>query len=292
MHRARSRPMPPSSPSRPIVPLAIVRALAVTLSITSALYSAKAHEALEQRFSDLFAQVAKHPDDASLYYQLADLHVQHEDWAAALASVEVVERLAPNEYATEPLRGQALALAGEPQRAREAYDRFLAAHPESVRVLILRARLRNAQGEPEGWIEDLRAALARSAKPEPDLVIETVEALDKLGRPDEAIAQLDDGIRRLGSLPVFIERAVQWEVTHGRVDAALRRLAAMEKSALRPEPWIAQQARVLAQAGRDVEARSAWRALLASIEATPPSIRGSHAMNLLAEQARQGIGAP
>lgn len=248
-----------------------------------------AHDDLEKRFADLFVQVEKHPDDPSLYYQLADLRCQHGDWAATLACLQEVERLAPGKYATEPLRGQAFALGGRPKEALESYDRFLTQHPESVRVYVFRARLKKEQGDAAGWLMDLESAVSRAAQPEPDLVIELAEALGASRRGADGVGYLDKAMEVVGTTPSLVKCAIGLELADGRYDAAINRVMRMERLAPRAEPWIAERARISTQAQRPEDARAAWEELLASIAMAPPAIRSSHAMNLLAEQARNGL---
>ena len=53
---------------------------------------------------------------------------------------------------------------------------------------------------------------------------------------------------------------------------------------------MAKRAALLAQAGRRAEARAAWQALIDHLAALPNLERGSHAMSILAEQAREALG--
>ena len=86
-------------------------------------------------------------------------------------------------------------------------------------------------------------------------------------------------------------KALELELMLGRYDDALARVEVLQKSAPRPEPWIARRASVLAQAGRFNESKAAWQALITHIQALPNLERGSHSMQLLTEQAQQALAS-
>src|SRR6185295_16944792 len=96
-----------------------------------------------------------------------------------------------------------------------------------------------ALGQTEASLADYRAALLTAGPPEPDLVRETADELAALGRPDEAVEVLANGIEKLGPIPSLTLRAMDLEMATGRFDAALVRVDAMQKTAPRPEPWMA-----------------------------------------------------
>ena len=253
--------------------------------------AASGHGAYHERIAELAAALARQPDDVGLHFQLADLHCQHGDWADALASLTRVDQLAPGRFPTDLVRGRAALGAGQAPEAKAALDRFLAAHPGHAQALMLRARAFERLGENAPCLDDYRAALAASAQPEPDLLQEAAEALAFRGREEEAVRVLAAGIDRLGTVPSLVLKAMELEIATKKFDAALSRVDAMQKSAPRPEPWMARRASVLAQAGRTEESRAAWQALVEHLAALPNLERGSHAMSKLAEDARQALAA-
>jgi hypothetical protein len=74
-------------------------------------------------------------------------------------------------------------------------------------------------------------------------------------------------------------------------DGALSRIDTMQKSAPRPEPWMAKRAELLADAGRVEESRAAWQALLTHLSTLPNLERGSHSMSILSEKAHLALAA-
>ena len=223
--------------------------------------------------------------------ELAETRCLHGEWSAALADLNEVEALAPGHFSTDFLRGRILLGGGNAVEARAALDRLIAREPGHSRAITWRARASRALGDMEAAVTDYRAALQMTDRPEPDLVQETADALAAHGRVEEAVEVLGQGIARLGNLASLVLKAMELELFTGRFDAALSRVAVMQQSAPRPEPWMARRASILGRAGRTAAAQAAWRDLLTHLAALPSLERGSHAMSLLAEQARQALSA-
>jgi len=276
-----------SSPRFPrLIP--VLLAIAGLLPLSSPAFG---HGGLHERLAQLAAELKKNPADARLHFELADVICQHGDWQASLLNLDRVDELAPGKYLTDLLRGQAWLTGGQPEKAKKALDRLLAAHPECARAWLLRARAAQQLGAGPGSLADYREALARTALWEPDLVRETADALVAQGCTKEAVQVLAAGIGKLGDVPALVLRSLELELSVKNFDAALRRVEALRRTAPRPEPWMARRASVLAQAGRIEEARAAWQALVDHLAALPNLERGSHAMSKLAEDARHALSS-
>jgi tetratricopeptide (TPR) repeat protein len=152
-----------------------------------------------------------------------------------------------------------------------------------------RARVLCKLGETEAALQDYRAALKTAALPEPDLVIETADALWAQKLNDEALIVLSTGIEKIGPIPQLVLKAMDYELAAQRYDDVLKRIDAMKACSPRPEPWMAKRASILAQAGRTEAARAAWTALREHLLALPNLERGSHAMSRLLEEAQMAL---
>ncbi len=249
------------------------------------------HGGFDERLAQLAAELEKTPTDARLHFELADVNCQHGDWQISLLNLDRVDQLAPGRYLTDLLRGEAWLAGHQPAKAKQAFDTLLVAHPECGRAWLLRARATRQLGDARGSLADYREALRRTAVWEPDLVRETADALAGDGRTKEAAQILAVGISRLGDVPSLVRRSLELELATKDYDAALRRVEDAQRTAPRPEPWMARRASVLAQAGRIKESRAAWQALVDHLAALPNLERGSHAMSQLAETARQALDA-
>lgn len=249
------------------------------------------HGALHERIAELEAQLISKPDDAALHFTLADVYQHHGNWAATLHELTIVDRLAPAQFETNLLRGQALAAGGQMVAAKTALDAFLAAHPRHSLGLMARARVVGALGDRQQAAVDFARAVQVAEVPEPDWIAELARFLELAGRREEALRALDEGLGKLGPIPSLQLEAIELEITASRADAAVARIDAMMKSAPRPEPWMAAKASALARCGRIADSRAAWQGLIAHLAQLPPLERGSHAMSRLAEQAHQALAA-
>lgn len=247
------------------------------------------HEGLHELIAAQLKAVEKNPSNPSLRVELASLYGRHGELRLALENLDRVDALAPGKFPTDLLRGEAFMVARVFARAKEAFDRYLSSHPETMRAWLLRARAEKELKQETASLADYREALRRTTSPEPDLVQEVAGALSDAGKKEEAAAVLAAGIEKLGRIPSLVLRAVDLEIETKNFDAALRRIDQARQDAPRPEPWMARRAAVLAQAGRKEESRAAWEALLAHLESLPENERSSRAMTSLMDEARVAL---
>lgn len=239
------------------------------------------HGELDDRLRDLTARLVREPERAELYLQRGELHRLHGDRAAARADYDRALARDPRLDAVELARARLALEAGEAPEARAAAERFLARRPGHPEGAAVRARALARLGDPAAGAA-FSQAIAASDAPEPDLFLERAAAPGVA--PDEALAGLEDGLRRLGPVPSLVLAAVGLERRSGRADAALARVAAAEAAAPRRETWAALRGEILAEAGRHAEARAAFEDALATLAALPPGPR--HARSTLRLEAR------
>ncbi len=237
------------------------------------------------------SRLAREPESGELWFKRGLLQFEHEDWDAASVDFDKAERFAPGEFPVLWWQGQILDKLGKPDEAKKALDAFLAIKPDHWSALASRARVEIQLGLHDQALADFRASLANNPKAEPELFNEVAQALADRQLTDEALATVEAGLARLGQIPALQSQALDIEVDAGRWDAALVRLAAIRKSALRPEPWMMKRAGILAAAGRVAESRAAWQALVRHLNALPPGERDSHSMMLISEQAQLALTA-
>ena len=236
--------------------------------------AAAGHGELDDKIREVSARMLREPARADLCLQRGELHRLHGDRDAARRDYARALELDPRLEAVELARARLALEAGEAAEARAAVDRFLARRPGHAEGAAVRARALARLGDPSAAAEFSRA-IDLAAAPGPDLFLERADAAG--ARPDEALAGLDDGLRRLGPVPALVLAAVGIERKAGRADAALGRVAAVEASAPRRETWTALRGEILAEAGRPAEARAALAQALAAIEALPPRPRQARA---------------
>ena len=236
--------------------------------------AACAHEATDRTIKDLSRQIVEAPRDADLYLRRGELYRFRREWSLALLDYNKAEELNSKLHVVALCRGKLFLDMGLPRRARKAVDSFLAEQPSNVRGLVTRAQVQRMLGEHLAAGSDYTRALSlirEPKKPRPEYYINRARALVAAGdeHVDTAIRGLEEGIRRLGPIITLELCALDIEVGQKRYDAALERLEDITSRAARPGRWLARRGEVLEAAGRNAEARDAYRRALKSVEATP-----------------------
>jgi len=251
---------------------------------------AMAHGDLHERIEEVTARIARSPDQAALYLERATLHAAHEEWAEAAADYDRAEARHAPPIPVWLGRGKLQLATGHPAEACATLDRLLAREPGHVDALVTRARAKAALKDARGAAADFTAAIAASARPEPEYFLERASVLAATTPPqwDEAIRGLEDGLRQLGPDVATLQlAALDLEIKAGRLEAALVRIEAAATGTRRPEAWLVRRAEVLAMAGRHHEAAASCHAALAAIARLPVRIRQTRAVTDLTSRARQ-----
>jgi len=248
-----------------------------------------AHGALQDQIDAVSAEIAREPPSAHLYLRRGELNRLHEDRAAALADYERAAVLAPGDDTIDFLRGRVLQEAGIAKAAKFTLDRYVARHPDHVEALIVRARALAALADFGGASADYSRAIERLSKPDPDYYLERARSDVAARNAARALAGLDAGIAKLGPVPALLDLAIDIELQQGHYDAALAQLDRSAQSSSRKESWLARRGEILAQAGRRDEARAAYAAALAAIEALPSDMRRTTAMVDLESRVRGNL---
>lgn len=267
----------------------------VTLSVLFALTlgcppGGVAHSDLDQQIAGLTGRIEREPGSAVLYFRRGELHRAHRDWPAALADYDRAARLDPGLAAVDLARATVAIETGAPQTALAAVERFLARQPDHAEGRALRARVLAALGRPLEAAEDWRRAIAASNSPRPDLYLDRARALASDERKmDEAVATLDEGLRRLGSVVTLDLAAMDLELHQRRYEAALARLDRLAAASPRKELWLVRRGEILEHAGRLAEARAAYAAALRAMAILPEPRRQTRAIEDLEARARTAL---
>jgi len=246
------------------------------------------HGAYHDVVADLNAKLAVTPGDADLRFRLAAAHVEHGEWKACLEEVAKVDALSGGAIRTTYLSGKALAGEGKLAPALADLDAFLAAEPGHQLALIERARVRVKLGQVEAGFVDYEAALATSAPAE--VYVEAVEALRRHDRTEEAFAMAETSVKETGGDPAALLCAIDCANSLGRTDDAIGHLEELMKKWPRPEPWMQRKAEILAAAGRQEEAKTAWRDLHDHLLALPNLERAQPFLVEPLAACRQALG--
>jgi tetratricopeptide (TPR) repeat protein len=261
--------------------------LAVALGFAAA--KAFAHGDVHERITQLTQQIAQSSSNAApLYFQRAELYRIDGDFTNALADLDQVAKLDANIVRVGYCRGRVLFEANRPHEALAPLNKYLAMKPKDAEAYTIRARVLKKLGSYKASAEDYTTAIAQSTA-SPELFIERAEAYRGMGKPDEAIGSLEEGIRKMGPLVTLELPAIDVEVSLKRYDAALARIDAVSARLQRKETWLVRRAEILHQAGREEEARKTYREALAAIDRLPPAHQGTRAMLELQERIRAAL---
>lgn len=265
----------------------LLKTCLILLLTGSGTQRAWAHGSYHDAVAAVDAELASARTDSELWHRRARLHLEHGEWTLALVDLERAERLAPARDDSDWLRGQALALAGQPAAALVALNAFLQQHPDHAGARLSRARLRLQHGQPQAALDDYRAALREEADAE--TVLEVATALVRQQQFTQAADLLAQHLERLGDVPFLLRMALDVELRLGRHEAALARVAALQRCAPRPEPWMARRAEIHDAAGHPREALAAWRALHDHLQRLPNLERGLPEVWPLLEASRHAL---
>jgi tetratricopeptide (TPR) repeat protein len=246
----------------------------------------RAHGDLHEQISALSKQIEADPANAALWFKRGELHRFHEDYAASLADLRRAAEIDPKLEVVDLAVGRTHLAAGDARAAKDALDRYLDRRPGHADARIERARALVKLGDGPAAAEEYTKALAAVERPLPEHYIERAEALAGLGRIDEAVRGLDEGLKRLGPVVTLQLRAIDLEASAKNFDAALARLDAAAAPFPRRESWLARKGDLLVKAGRPGEARAAYAAALAALDSLPPARRAARATADLEKRLR------
>ena len=252
---------------------------------------ARGHGGHADRVAALDAQIEAAPGNAMLRVDRAAIHLDHADFEAALADLDRAAELDSGLAEIEAFRGRVLLQMGSMSLADAALVRALALRPGDVPVLLVRARVREALQRPSAAAADYTAVIALAARPGPEPYLERARVLTVAGvrHWEEALAGLEQGRERLGSLLALELAALELELRLERVDAALQRLERATSQFARQEHWLVRRADILLNAGRSDEAYVAYAEALQRIEALPGHLRHTVAVESLYTQAQAAM---
>lgn len=250
-----------------------------------------AHGDVHDQIHRLNPKIKKSPS-AELYVKRGDLYRLDENYKAALADFQRAEKLDPKLDTIYLGRGRTLFEAENHKEALPALNRLLEMKPDHPDGRILRARTQSALGDNTSAIRDYDHIVATVPSPSPDCFLERSASLLKLGRPQDAVRGLDEGISRLGNLQALQLAALEIETTQKQYDAALARIDQAMAPLQRKEQWLTRRGEILQTMGSLDEARADYTAALTAINSLPPVPRRAKPTRELESRLQSLLEAP
>jgi predicted Zn-dependent protease len=252
----------------------------------------RAHESTTREIADLSRRLTTYPADVEALLRRAELLRANREWTAAEADLDSALALAPGSAVARLCRGALELDRGRPSNALPWLDAYAALHPRDPEVRRLRARALLAIGRPAEAAAELAAVLRTSARPTPEDFLACAAARRAAGEPDERVlAELDEGVARLGEAVSLELAAIELELALGRPDQALARLDRIAPRYARREVVLERRAAILAAAGRPAEARATYAVVLAELESLDPAHRQLPATAALEARTRTALAA-
>lgn len=261
--------------------LALLRSLLLACVVCAAGASI-AHPGEHQQLALIDQAIAQQPRDQALYIRRASLYSSSGHFDEAMADLLHAETLGPS-AATALERGLLSLRQGDAELAIGHFNRYIEAYPGTAIAYEYRARAARAAGDKAQAVADLKRSIELNGQPHPGTYLAAADVLQEMRDTDQAIALLDQGMARLGTIPTLQHRAIELVLEQGRTDEAIARLESL-RTALRESPaWKLQMTELLLQDGRYGDARI----LLAAVETDLGGRRSTPANRAMLEQARE-----
>lgn len=253
------------------LPLMLVAALLAPCS------TAWAHGSLHTRIASLSERIAVDPADKRLYAARAELEAEHGDMRAAQADLAQVRRIDPAWPEVDLVLARCLLRNGRLEAADVSITAFRTREPDSLEGVRVAAEI---SFRLKKWVaaESLYARyVSQAERTELDHYLRAAEAIAQQGKAHltRALSLLDEGVVKLGDVPVLRERAIQLAMQADDHEGALRRVNAALAVARHAERWLALRGDILCKLGQTERAQEAYRASLAAMAKRPEARRGS-----------------
>jgi tetratricopeptide (TPR) repeat protein len=146
---------------------------------------------------------------------------------------------------------------GDVVTARRYFDAFLRQYPNHAACLEYRARMARDSGDYETALADFKRVFELQARPNPGHYISAAQMLGSTSDQgvDAALALLDQGMARLGTIPQLQRFAIELESARGNYQAALERLQSLQATEGSSPKWCADMGELLATMKRPQESQ-------------------------------------
>jgi tetratricopeptide (TPR) repeat protein len=250
----------------------------------------QAHEDLLRQIENVTVLISSQPANATLLLHRGDLYRQHQQWAEAESDLKTAENLNPQLHALYLCRGKLFLSTRNFTAAKSSLDHYLQFRTNAVEGLVTRARVLVQSGNLTDAIKDFSDAI--SLAPEPEYYLERAHLLADMKQVDQALAGLEEALKRLGPLLLLEQAAIDLETSNARYDAALARLDGVIARVSRKETWWVRQGEILTKAGRHPEACQSFTAALRAMDALPPRFQETLAIRELRQRATAALANP
>lgn len=254
----------------------------------------RAHPDIDSQLSALDRRGSEVACDAAMEMRRGELLQSRAAWAEALAAYDRAAECAPGSDDADIHRAALHVAAKQPASALPYLERVLRHNAADSRARLLRAQAFAGAGRFAAAADDFEKVLPQLPQPQPEHFVQRARAQIAAGRDARAIDGLEEGLNRLGPIPLLLRLRVDLQVGRNDFRGALQTL---ERSRALPnqETWSLRRGEVLEAAGRRAEATREYENVRQAIALRPAARRQTAALRQMDEQARaarQRLQAP
>lgn len=212
-----------------------------------------AHPGQHDQLEQINRHIEEAPAEQALYIQRGVVYSESGEYDRALADYHRAQTLGPPVLVSFEL-GVLRYRQGEYQRASDHLERYLQRFPDYAPAYEYLARIARDAGDPDTAIAHFETYFRLQERPNPGLYLSAAKIMEETGRPEQALAMLDQGLAKLGVIPQLQRQAIRLELFRQRPDLAIARLETL-RDMLRDNPqWKLDMAELLWIAERREEA--------------------------------------
>lgn len=230
-----------------------------------------AHAGQAEQLRQVNLAIERNPKEQALYIRRGSVYSEAHQFALAEADFLSAETLG-SPINTAYNRGLLYHQMGDLQRALDFLGLHIKHFPESALGYEARARVWRDKHDPKRAIMDLRQNLKLLPRPHPGNYVTAASLLQQLSATESALALLDEGIARLGTIPQIQRRAIALEQARGNTAGAITRMESLRAPLNANPSWKVEMASLLLNAEKTDEANKLLLAALeelADLRATP-----------------------
>lgn len=259
------------------------------MAIMCAANSAFAHGDVHKRIDALTEQLESQPRNATLLSQRGTQYALDENWDMALRDFEIARQSNPGEKDIGLHIGEMLLHLNRYEDSERELTAVIRENPSHTRAYELRASVREMANKTNDATADYDKAISLSAKPKPHLYVARAQLLVRIGKLDDALGGIEQGVAQLGPLASLIEPAVDAAAHRNQPALALTWINRLPDTLRNSPRWRVRSGELSAQAGRTDEARTILGDALAAIEQLPTARRDTEAMTALRDEAQRTL---
>ena len=259
--------------------------LSVTLS---------AHGELDKRIKDISIKILDDPQNTSLFLARGELYYQHEDYALSIKDFKVCEERG---YISDRLNlnlSKSLRLFKDYDLSDHYADKILVVQPKHVLALKEKAKSAFDQNEFERSALLFKEVIAHVDKARTDNYFEAITALESCGTKEcllEALVVLENGIKELGELLVFLDKGVSISLRLKDFKRAHEYQNKIIQNAQRKERTFFKKALLFKEQGSLEEAKEMFESSLSALASLPSRIKDNRASQKLKAQIEEELSA-